>query len=160
MPWPSWIRACKEEEECNPELCNVFVLNPITALTNLWMKTIVRKKIQALRTVYKKELNKVEKSKKSGAGADDVYVPKLWYFDLLAFTRDQEIPRPAQTVTSLCALSAEESPDEHVPPEQLDTLEGTDSDTPHSSASPCVEEQTGQKRPCRKRKATRNPVLV
>ncbi|CAJ0924845.1 unnamed protein product [Ranitomeya imitator] len=63
-------------------------------------ETIVRKKIQALRTVYKKELNKVEKSKKSGAGADDVYVPKLWYFDLLAFTRDQEIPRPAQTVTS------------------------------------------------------------
>ncbi|CAJ0921200.1 unnamed protein product [Ranitomeya imitator] len=41
-----------------------------------------------------------------------------------------------------------------VPPEQLDTLEGTDSDTPHSSASPCVEEQTGQKRPSRKRKAT------
>ncbi|XP_069604914.1 uncharacterized protein [Ranitomeya imitator] len=117
-------------------------------------ETIVRKKIQALRTVYKKELNKVKKSKKSGAGADDVYVPKLWYFDLLAFTRDQEIPRPAQTVTSLCAPSAEESPDEHVPPEQLDTLEGTDSDTPHSSASPCVEEQTGQKQPCRKRKAT------
>ncbi|XP_069598814.1 uncharacterized protein [Ranitomeya imitator] len=117
-------------------------------------ETIVRKKIQALRTVFKKELNKVEKSKKSGAGADDMYVLKLWYFDLLAFTRDQEIPRPAQTVTSLCAPSAEESPDEHVPPEQLDTLEGTDSDTPHSSSSPCVEEQTCQKQPSRKRKAT------
>ncbi|CAJ0938723.1 unnamed protein product [Ranitomeya imitator] len=51
---------------------------------------IVRKKIQALRTVYKKELNKVEKSLKSGAGTDDVYVPKLWYYDLLAFTRTRK----------------------------------------------------------------------
>ncbi|XP_077148678.1 uncharacterized protein LOC143809484 isoform X2 [Ranitomeya variabilis] len=88
-------------------------------------ENIVRKKIQALRTVYKKELNKVEKSVKSGAGTDDVYVPKLWYYDLLAFTRDQEIPRPSKTVTSLCAPSAEEilpeSPDEHVPPEHLQT---------------------------------------
>ncbi|CAJ0956626.1 unnamed protein product [Ranitomeya imitator] len=57
-------------------------------------ENIVRKKIQALRTVYKKEMNKVEKSMKSGAGTDDVYVPKLWYYDLLAFTRDQEIIRP------------------------------------------------------------------
>ncbi|CAJ0943539.1 unnamed protein product [Ranitomeya imitator] len=117
-------------------------------------ETIVRKKIQALRTVYKKELNKGEKSKKSGAGTDDLYVPKLWYYDLLAFTWDQEIPCPCQTVTSLCAPSAEESPDEHVPPQQLDTLEGTDSETPHSSLSPCVEEQTHQQRPSCKRKAT------
>ncbi|XP_077112988.1 uncharacterized protein LOC143768183 [Ranitomeya variabilis] len=37
-------------------------------------ENIVRKKIQALRTVYKKEMNKVEKSVKSGAGTDDVFV--------------------------------------------------------------------------------------
>ncbi|XP_077113889.1 uncharacterized protein LOC143769244 [Ranitomeya variabilis] len=81
-------------------------------------ENIVRKKIQALRTVFKKEMNKVEKSMKSGAGTDDVYVPKLWYYDLLAFTQDQEIPRPCHTVTSFCAPSAEdilpESPDEHI----------------------------------------------
>ncbi|XP_077109879.1 uncharacterized protein LOC143766243 isoform X2 [Ranitomeya variabilis] len=116
-------------------------------------ENIVRKKIQALRTVYKKEVNKVEKSMKSGAGT---YVPKLWYYDLLAFTRDQEIPRPCQTVTSLCAPSAEEilpeSPDEHVPPEQLP--EGNNDETPQSSLSPCVEEQTRPQRPSRKRKAT------
>ncbi|XP_077112175.1 uncharacterized protein LOC143767620 [Ranitomeya variabilis] len=80
-------------------------------------ENIVRKKIQALRTVYKK-VNKVEKSMKSGAGTDDFYVPKLWYYDLLAFTRDQEIAHPCQTVTSFCAPSAEdilpESPDEHI----------------------------------------------
>ncbi|CAJ0929511.1 unnamed protein product [Ranitomeya imitator] len=47
-------------------------------------ENIVRKKIQALRTVHKKEMNKVKKSMKSRAGTDDVYVPKLWYYDLLA----------------------------------------------------------------------------
>ncbi|CAJ0931711.1 unnamed protein product [Ranitomeya imitator] len=121
-------------------------------------ENIVRKKIQALRTVYKKEVNKVKKSMKSGAGTDDVYVPKLWYYDLLAFIRDQEIPRPCQTVTSLCAPSAEEilpeSPDEHVPPQQVETTEGNDDQTPQSSISPCLEELTRPQRPSRKRKAT------
>ncbi|CAJ0960765.1 unnamed protein product [Ranitomeya imitator] len=120
-------------------------------------ENIVRKKIQALSTVYKKEINKVKKSMKSGAGTDNVYVPKLWYYDLLAFTRDQKIPRPCQTVTSLCAPSAEEilpeSPDEHVPPQHLETPEGNDDQTPQSSINPCVEEQTCPQRPSRKRKA-------
>ncbi|KAK8393608.1 hypothetical protein O3P69_006728 [Scylla paramamosain] len=30
-------------------------------------------------------------SVKSGAGSDDVYKPSLWYFDELAFLRDQEL---------------------------------------------------------------------
>ncbi|KAM4014141.1 uncharacterized protein ACNLHF_004022 [Anomaloglossus baeobatrachus] len=59
-------------------------------------EAIVKKKIQGLRTVYRKELNKVEKSTKSGAGTEDVYVPSLWYFELMEFTRDQELPRRAQ----------------------------------------------------------------
>ncbi|KAM4049839.1 uncharacterized protein ACNLHF_011910 isoform 1-T2 [Anomaloglossus baeobatrachus] len=54
---------------------------------------LVKKKIQELRTVYKKEVNKVEKSKKSGAGTDQVYVSPLWYYNLLEFTRDQEPTR-------------------------------------------------------------------
>ncbi|KAM4013343.1 uncharacterized protein ACNLHF_006454 isoform 1-T1 [Anomaloglossus baeobatrachus] len=68
--------------------------NPTETITT----EIVRKKIQGLRTVYKKELNKVEKASKSGAGTEELYVPKLWYYDLLAFIRDQEVPR---TITSL-----------------------------------------------------------
>ncbi|XP_073536882.1 uncharacterized protein [Phyllobates terribilis] len=62
-------------------------------------ETVVRKKIQGLRTVYKKELNNVEKSMKSGASTDEVYVPSLWYNDLHGFTRDQELPRT--TVSSM-----------------------------------------------------------
>ncbi|XP_068094389.1 uncharacterized protein [Hyperolius riggenbachi] len=50
----------------------------------------VLKKIKNLRTVFKKELNKVRESEKSGAAAEDIYVPRLWYYKLLTFTTDQE----------------------------------------------------------------------
>ncbi|XP_018118361.1 uncharacterized protein LOC108716617 isoform X1 [Xenopus laevis] len=53
----------------------------------------IKNKISNLRTVFKKEYNKVQSSKKSGASADDVYVPRLWYYDLLTFTIDQEVSR-------------------------------------------------------------------
>ncbi|XP_073416310.1 uncharacterized protein [Dendrobates tinctorius] len=56
---------------------------------------LVKHKIANLRTVFKKELKKVESSIQSGASGDEVYIPRLWYFDLLKFTIDQEIqPQP------------------------------------------------------------------
>lgn len=60
-------------------------------------RDMVVKKINNLRTTYRKELKKVQASKKSGAGAYDVYVPKLWYFENLAFLHDQETPREGLT---------------------------------------------------------------
>ncbi|CAJ0945128.1 unnamed protein product [Ranitomeya imitator] len=50
----------------------------------------VKHKIANLRTVFKKEFNKVQVSRKTATSADDVYVPRLWYFDLLKFTIGQE----------------------------------------------------------------------
>lgn len=47
--------------------------------------TIV-KKINALRTTYRKEKKKVEESKLSGTE----YVPTLWYFNLLKFLDDDQ----------------------------------------------------------------------
>ncbi|XP_050304136.1 uncharacterized protein LOC126741649 [Anthonomus grandis grandis] len=55
------------------------------------------KKINSLKTAYRRELKKVINLERSGAGEEDVYVPHLWYFDLLIFIRDQEIPRKTQT---------------------------------------------------------------
>ncbi|XP_050295209.1 uncharacterized protein LOC126735302 isoform X2 [Anthonomus grandis grandis] len=60
-------------------------------------KETVVKKINSLRTTYRRELKKVVDSEMSGADEEDVYVPQLWYFDLLNFIRDQEIPRKTQT---------------------------------------------------------------
>ncbi|XP_039300643.1 uncharacterized protein LOC120355947, partial [Nilaparvata lugens] len=45
----------------------------------------VAKKINSLRSVYRKELAKVNKSIRSAAGEDEIYKPSLWYFDLLHF---------------------------------------------------------------------------
>ena len=53
-------------------------------------KDLVCKKINAFRTSYRRELKKVIKSERSGAGSDEIYTPSLWYYDALAFLRDQE----------------------------------------------------------------------
>ena len=45
----------------------------------------VTKKINSIRTAFRKELRKVELSKISGSDEGDVYVPKLWYFNELLF---------------------------------------------------------------------------
>ncbi|XP_066457448.1 uncharacterized protein [Eleutherodactylus coqui] len=58
---------------------------------------MVKAKIQNLRTAYRKELNKVWHSKRCGARAEEVYRPKLWYFSLLNFTRDQEVSDASQS---------------------------------------------------------------
>ncbi|XP_073417778.1 uncharacterized protein [Dendrobates tinctorius] len=96
-------------------------------------EAVIKKKIQALRTVFKKELNKVEKSTRSGAGTDEVYVRKLWYYNLLEFTRDQEIPRVMH-----CSMSL---------PQEEETVTRPDSPlvdhvTEEVSPTPCVIQET------------------
>lgn len=52
---------------------------------------LVKKKINALRTNFRKELRKVEASKeRSKVTGEPVYVPSLWYFELFHFIADQE----------------------------------------------------------------------
>lgn len=45
----------------------------------------VTKKIKNLRSTYNQEVNKIEKSKKSGASADDVYKPSIKWFDIMDY---------------------------------------------------------------------------
>ncbi|GFO03780.1 hypothetical protein PoB_003028500 [Plakobranchus ocellatus] len=60
-------------------------------------KETVTKKIANLRTSFRKEYKKVESSKVSGAGAPDIIVPKLWYFEDLMFLKDQDTVRKARS---------------------------------------------------------------
>jgi hypothetical protein len=60
-------------------------------------KGSVVKKINSLKTSWRRENKKIRESMRSGAGADDVYVPKLWYFDLLNYIEDEETPRDSLT---------------------------------------------------------------
>ena len=45
----------------------------------------VRAKIKSIKDVYRTEVHKVDKSKKSGCATEDVYVPKLIWFHEAAF---------------------------------------------------------------------------
>lgn len=55
----------------------------------------VIKKINTMRSSWRKEFKKEVDSRKSGAGEEDVYKPHLWYYKYFAFLKDQEVPRPS-----------------------------------------------------------------
>lgn len=57
----------------------------------------VTKKINAIRSSFRKEVKKVAASRRSGAAADDIYQPRLWYYNLLLFLQDQEVGRDSVT---------------------------------------------------------------
>lgn len=70
-------------------------------------KDCVIKKINNMRSSFRKELKKVKDSMKTGSGSDEVYQPKLWYYDSLMFLTDQETPR-----RSTCNLNTQGSENE------------------------------------------------
>lgn len=61
------------------------------------VKDTVVKKIHNLRCNYRKEKKKVDASKKSGAGTDELYKPTLWYYNLFDFLGDQDVPGTSQS---------------------------------------------------------------
>lgn len=72
-------------------------------------KDTVTKKINNIRSSFRKELKKEEQSYLSGAGSDEIYESKLWYFKDLMFLRDQETPRAGRSNTE---TSQQEGPSE------------------------------------------------
>ena len=52
----------------------------------------VRRKINTLRCNFRKELKRIEESKRSSAEADDVYSPSSWVFHALKFINKYEQP--------------------------------------------------------------------
>ncbi|KAJ3635599.1 hypothetical protein MTP99_008495 [Tenebrio molitor] len=60
-------------------------------------KFSVLKKINNIRSAYRKERKKVKASQESGAGTEEVYEPKLWYFKLLRFLDDQDTPQSSRS---------------------------------------------------------------
>lgn len=69
-------------------------------------RDFVVKKIQSLRGSFRKELKKISDSKRTGTSIDDIYVPSLWYFELLMFTRDHELP--SSSISNLTDTEATE----------------------------------------------------
>lgn len=83
----------------------------------------VLKKINTLRSNFRKELRKVKASKKTGSAADDTYKPTLWYYDLLTFLDDQCTPCPS--VNTICSDDDENNDEEEVEKEVRETIFNT-----------------------------------
>ncbi|PIO11454.1 hypothetical protein AB205_0134460, partial [Aquarana catesbeiana] len=81
----------------------------------------VDKKMYSLVNTHRKKLQKVHKSMRSGAAAEDVYVPSLWYYNKMRFLEDQIEARescltlPAPLQSTLPSTSAEPSEDQPGP---------------------------------------------
>jgi hypothetical protein len=71
----------------------------------------VVKKINNLRSTFRKELKKVNDSKRSGTSADDLYVPSLWYYNELLFLVGQETPD--KSLSTVGGLPVEGDEDEN-----------------------------------------------
>ncbi|KAF5281638.1 hypothetical protein FQA39_LY17753 [Lamprigera yunnana] len=83
-------------------------------------KSSVVKKINNFRSNVRKEKKKRDMSRKSGAGTDNVYSPKLWYFDLFDFLGDHDVP----------STSSSNLDDEDVSEMDEEGTEGTIQQTP------------------------------
>ena len=57
----------------------------------------VKKKVHTMRGSFRKEMKKVAASSKSGAGTEELYKPKLWYYEHLLFTKSEETPRQSSS---------------------------------------------------------------
>lgn len=60
----------------------------------------IKKRIENIRSSFRRELGKVQASMTSGAGTENVYTPKLWYFTHLEFTLAHEMPKKSKSTLS------------------------------------------------------------
>lgn len=65
----------------------------------------VTKKIKNLRSTYNQELLKIEKSKKSGCGTDDIYKPSIKWFDAMDYIMKIINLKEKQTTSNLVQVS-------------------------------------------------------
>lgn len=93
-----WNSKCKEysNRELRESAITVLVNKCKERYTNCG-RNFVMKKIHSFRCAFRRELKKVVTSLKSGTSSDEVYKPNLWYYDILSFIADSEMPREAKS---------------------------------------------------------------
>ncbi|XP_066947912.1 uncharacterized protein [Macrobrachium rosenbergii] len=121
-------------------------------------RDMVVKNINSLRSVYRKELAKVNDSNRSGAGEEEIYKPSLWYFDLLHFLNDHETSRHSRnTMDEIQETAVDE------PPEQAEEdvhEDATDSERSEATATPISEESSGHSSKVLSRNSSRSNSSV
>ncbi|PIO11253.1 hypothetical protein AB205_0044600 [Aquarana catesbeiana] len=96
-----------------------FVKTVIPTADIIYLKIL----IVGLRSTYLREHKKVQDSQRSGA-SDDIYVPRLWYYDRLHFLAGQTEPRPAlSTLPSTLPFPPAEASDAQTGPSRQQHVE-------------------------------------
>ncbi|PIO16534.1 hypothetical protein AB205_0122850 [Aquarana catesbeiana] len=104
--------------------------------------------------MYRREhLNKIQITLRSGASADDVYVPRLWYYDKLRFLDDQT---EARASLSTLPSTPEEADEEQAGPsileepdvtiwsqDEISQEEGVESVIQEEAGSSVIQEEAG-----------------
>lgn len=80
----------KNKEYCNTKLKDESYKNLLVKLNEKQLTEgmdlkQLKAKIKSIKDVYRQEINKIEKSKKSGCGTEEVYTPKLVWFNEAKF---------------------------------------------------------------------------
>ena len=78
-----------KKENCPKDICKELQEVRVTTISEIKLK------IKILKQQYNREKNMVLKSKKSGAGGNEVYVPKLWCYEQLKFLENFSVEKPA-----------------------------------------------------------------
>ena len=87
---------------------------------------------------------------RSGRGSDDIYLPNLWYFDLLMFIKDQEQPTSSiSNIRSPSSVLTEDISNDHNDSEDNINSDGerekdTESQDPESQESTNMQETLEQ----------------
>ncbi|PIO10918.1 hypothetical protein AB205_0027920, partial [Aquarana catesbeiana] len=80
--------------------------------------------IGGLRSTYLRERKKVTDSQRSGAAADDIYVPRLWYYERLRFLSDHtEVRKSLSTLPSTLPSTPAEASDAQPGPSSQEEVE-------------------------------------
>ncbi|XP_072051063.1 uncharacterized protein [Amphiura filiformis] len=67
-----------------------------------------KKKINSLRTNYRKEFKKAQDSARLGVSGDKIYESSLWYFDAMSFLQDQDTLATSSIIEVKAEVSEEE----------------------------------------------------
>ncbi|XP_063876929.1 uncharacterized protein LOC135109480 [Scylla paramamosain] len=106
---------------------------------------IIMKKLHTLRSQFRRELKQIKTSQKSGTGTNDLYVPKLWCYDALAFLGDGDTPR--DSTLNLDEVTAQESASDEANRETSDEGEGEVAGVDTPSVTPPALPHTSSRSP-------------
>ncbi|PIO35666.1 hypothetical protein AB205_0183200, partial [Aquarana catesbeiana] len=110
----------KQKRQAALEKLLELVTPVVSTATSPYLKT----KIGGLRSTYLRERKKVKDSQRSGAGADDVYVPRLWYYDRLRFLSEHtEVRESLSTLPSTLPSTPAEASDVQPGPSSQEEVE-------------------------------------